>query len=123
MFNSVNASLRVARAFAEERALLALRWGLDVARGYTRAADGREGILRCLDFARGAVSPTTAEKYADHALDALKCMTEARAEPGPLGVGARLAMSPFEFVRLRVMAEDLRSEALRREQQNTGVQA
>lgn len=113
MFKSIIAAGHLAGLYLAHRGLFALRWGLDVARGYQRAADQREGILNVLSTAERSTAEWRAN-YGQAALDALRTMGEAREEPGPLGVGARLAIMHAEFLELRIAAENLRAEAMGR---------
>lgn len=102
---------------SKDAARAALRWGIDVLRGYTRIADGREGLLSLFDFARRADDPTVALNYADAALDVLDTLAKQRTGGGGLGAGARLALSSAEWLDLRLEAEEVRSGALTRQAQ------
>jgi hypothetical protein len=77
----------------------AARWLGDVARGYTRVADARDAALAQLDRnhpeAAGAIVWACEEIAAN------------RATVGPLGIGARLAMTEDELRALRIAAEDV----------------
>jgi len=121
MFSSFIASAQIARAFVLERGVLALRWGFDVSRGYDCAVAQKEGVLNHLRI--GRIAGDLADQYVDFALDALRYLGESRAAPGGFGAGARLAVSPAEFVELRVMAENLRAEALAQTARGSGAEA
>jgi hypothetical protein len=75
-----------------------------VVRGYTRAADLREAV-------ESSFAPPLKDYRLDGALMLLETLGKAMAEPGALGIGARLACSPLELVALRHRAQDRRAEA------------
>lgn len=78
-----------------------LRWILDVVRGYIRAADGRE---RALELLHGNELD---ERYIGAFADAVDAISAARLQPGPLGVGARIAVSEDEIAKLAMIREEL----------------
>lgn len=121
MFSSLISAGQIAGLYLADRGVLALRWGLEAVRGYQRAADMREGLVHQIRMGDRAAVPDVAERYADWALETLRAIEDNRAEPGPLGAGARLAVSPAEFVELRVAAENLRSEAIGRGDRERGA--
>lgn len=73
-----------------------LRWCLDVVRGYTRAADGRERLMQIVRE-HGRSIP-----HLELCLELLDCAAIARATAGPLGVGARLAWTAAEVEATRL---------------------
>jgi len=76
----------------------AARWVGDVVRGFTRAADGRDRAVELL--ASGDQERVGAAKYF------LEQLAIAREEAGPLGLGARLAVTAGELAVMRLRAED-----------------
>lgn len=84
------------------RSLLAVRWALDVIRGYQRIADGREGLAEM-----HTRSPWRSSVDAE--TDVLRLFGEARQVPGGMGLGARLALTSPELAALHVRVNDRRA--------------
>jgi hypothetical protein len=84
--------------------LFAARWILDVARGYQRLADGREGLAEMHTRSPWASS-------VDAETDALRLFAEARMMSGGFGLGARLAITSPEMAALQVRI-DMRRKAV-----------
>lgn len=84
------------------RSLLAVRWALDVIRGYQRIADGREGLA-------DMHSRSPWQSSVDAETDVLRLFAEARQAPGGMGLGARLAITSPELAALHVRIDARRA--------------
>ncbi len=109
MSNVVNVMKQVATI-----ARPALRWGLDVVRGYMHASNMRESVVYSIAFGARCADPVVKATYADSADTSLLLLSEERGAPGGMGAGARLAMDPAEWLELRLRADELRAEAFAR---------
>lgn len=81
----------------------ALRWMLDVQRGFTRTADARDRAIEVLE------RPDPGGMVwcpASLAKDLCGVIEEARQDQGPLGTGARLACTVDELRQILLAAED-----------------
>lgn len=72
----------------------ALRFALDIVRGYMRAADGME---RAYEMLRGNELD---ERYIGAFGEVVKVIGAARREPGGLGIGARIAVTEHELTKM-----------------------
>lgn len=82
----------------------AVRWILDVPRGYIRVADGRERAAELLAHLAGTNERELVEQWFAFISDHLRALELARDERGGLGAGARLALTQVELEGLHAAA-------------------